>query len=226
MNEEIKYWHLRNHKLFWMLKNSEIDQLCVIVGFKKAFKDEIIYFADEPVKRIYFLKKGMIRIVETTSEGDEIVKDIIQAGDLFGELGLDTNGSNHEYAKVISTEVKICSFTLEDFEKIMIANPSVALSYTKFVGFKLMRLQNKYSNLIFKDVKERLIIFLLDWANREGVKEKNTVKIQNYLTHQDIASLICSTRQTVNQLLNELHTKNKIDYSRKEIIIHDITNLK
>jgi CRP/FNR family transcriptional regulator len=205
-----------------MLKNAEIEQLCVIIGFKKAYKSEFIYFAEEPIKRIYFLKKGMIKIAETGADGNEIIKDIIQQGDLFGELGLNEEGENHEYAQAISTEVKICSFTLPDFEKVLEANPSVALSYTKMVGFKFKRLQNQYSNLVFKDVKTRLTQFLKDWAEKEGIKENNKVRLENYLTHQDIASLVCSTRQTVNQLINELQNAGKIIYSRKEIVIPDI----
>lgn len=225
MKEDIKYWHLRNHKLFWMLKNSQIEQLCIIVGFKKAYKNEIIYFADEPIKRIFFLKKGMIKIVETNPNGEEVIKDIIKQGDLFGELGLNNESVNHEYAQALSDEVKICSFTLDDFEKVMEANPSVALSYTKLVGFKLLRLQNRYSNLVFKDVKTRLIDFIKDWSEKEGIRENNRIRIYNYLTHQDIASLVCSTRQTVNQIINELQSEGKIEYSRKEIVICDINKL-
>ena len=225
MNEDIKYWHLRNHKLFWMLKNAEIKELCIIMGFKKAYKNEVIYFADEPIKRIYLLKKGMIKIAETNADGNEIIKDIIQQGDLFGELGLNSESVNHEYAQAISDEVKICSFTLDDFEKVMEANPSVALSYTKLVGFKFMRLQNRYSNLVFKDVKTRVVDFIKDWAEKDGIKENNQIRLHNYLTHQDIASLVCSTRQTINQVVNELQAAGKLTYSRKEIIIPDIKKL-
>ncbi len=222
MQDEIKYWNLRNHKIFAMLNNAQISQLCIIVGFKKAFKNDIIYFADEPNKRIYLLKKGMIKIVETGKDGNEIIKDIIQQGDLFGQLALNADGDNHEYAQAISNEVKICSFTLEDFQKVMEANPSVALNYTKFVGFKFMRLQNRYSNLVFKDVKTRVIEFIKEWAEKEGKKENNQIRLQNYLTHQDIANLVCSTRQTVNQIINELEKDGKILFSRKEIIIPNI----
>ena len=45
MYEELKYWYLRDHKLFWTLSMSQIKQLCIITGFKKANKGDIIYFS-------------------------------------------------------------------------------------------------------------------------------------------------------------------------------------
>ena len=69
-------------------------------------------------------------------------------------------------------------------------------------------------------VKTRLQIFLNDWATKEGVKEGNNIAIQNYLTQQEIANLVCSTRQTVTQLLNDLQNEGKISYTRKKIVLH------
>jgi CRP/FNR family transcriptional regulator len=225
MSVEVKYWYLRNHKLFSTLSNSQISDLCIITRFKKANKGEIIYFADEPVQRIYFLKKGMIKIVEADKKGDEIIKDIIQQGDLFGEITLNNASKSHEYAQAMSSEVMICTFTLEDFEKLLEINPALALKFYKFVGFKFKRLQNRYANLVFKDVRSRLIDFLKEWAEREGETTDEGVLLHNYLTHQDIANLVCSTRQTITQLMNELEVDGKIQYSRKEIIFTDLQTL-
>ncbi len=225
MNSEIKYWHLRNHKLFSVLNNEQIEELCIIMKYKKALRNEIIYLSDESDKRIYFLKKGKVKIVEVGMNGNEIIKEILHPGDLFGEISLDHDMGNPEYAQAISPEVFICSFTLNNFENVLETYPSIALRFTKLVGFRLKRLNNSYSNLVFKDVKSRLLEFIKDWARREGTQSGLAVSIKNYLTHQDMASLICSTRQTVTQLMNELVEEGKITYSRKEIVIKDIQML-
>lgn len=221
MVEEVKYWHLRDHQLFSLLTNAQIEDLCIITRYKKAYKNEVIYFANESVKRIYLLKKGMIKIAEYGQDDKEITKDILQQGDLFGELSLDNEHSTSgEFAQAMSDEVIICTFLLSDFEKVLQQNPSVAISFTKLVGLKLKQLESRYNNLVFKDVKTRLQIFLNDWATKEGVKEGNNIAIQNYLTQQEIANLVCSTRQTVTQLLNDLQNEGKISYTRKKIVLH------
>lgn len=225
MYDELKYWYLRDHKLFWTLSMSQIKQLCIITGFKKAKKGDIIYFSSSDVPRIFLLKKGNIKIVSIDEEGNETIKEILQKGDLFGELSLEKDNDVNEYAKALTDEVSICSFLLSDFENLLVRNPTLALSYTKFVGLKMKRFKNNYSNLVSKDAKTRLITFLKDWAQREGKQNGNSFTIENYLTQTDIAQIICTSRQTATLLLNELEEQNLIYYNRKEIIIDDISKL-
>ena len=225
MSEELKYWYLRDHKLFWTLSMSQIKQLCIIVGYKKAKKGDIIYFSSSDVPRVFLLKKGNIKIVSVDEDGNETIKDIIQKGDLFGELELDSDRNSNEYAKALTDEVAICSFLLSDFENLLLQNPSLALSYTKFVGLKMKRIKNSYANLMSKDAKTRLLNFLKDWAEKEGRKDGNRIIIENFLTQNDSAQIICTSRQTATSLLNELEENGVMHYGRKEIIIEDITKL-
>jgi len=225
MYDELKYWYLRDHKLFWTLSMSQIKQLCMITGFKKAKKGDIIYFSSSDVPRVFLLKKGNIKIVSVDEEGNETIKDIIQKGDLFGELELDNDRNSNEYAKALTDEIIICSFLMSDFENLLLKYPSLALSYTKFVGLKMKRIKNNYANLISKDAKTRLYQFLKDWAEKEGKRIDNRVVIENYLTQNDMAQIICTSRQTATQLLNEMETNGLLHYNRKEIIIDDITKL-
>ena len=225
MYDELKYWYLRDHKLFWTLSMSQIKQLCMITSFKKAKKGDIIYFSSSDVPRVFLLKKGNIKIVSVDEEGNETIKDIIQKGDLFGELELDNDRNSNEYAKALTDDVTICSFLMSDFEELLLKYPSLALSYTKFVGLKMKRIRNNYSNLISKDAKTRLHQFLKDWAEKEGKCIDNSVVIENYLTQNDMAQIICTSRQTATQLINEMETKGLLIYNRKEISIPDITKL-
>ena len=113
--------------------------------------------------------------------------------------------------------MSICSFLLSDFEDLLVRNPSLALSYTKFVGLKMKRFKNNYSNLVTKDAKSRLSSFLKDWAQREGKFEGNKVVIENYLTQNDIAQIICTSRQTATLLLNELEEKTLFTTTEKRL---------
>jgi CRP/FNR family transcriptional regulator len=76
MYEDLKYWYLRDHKLFRTLSFGQIRQLCIITGFKSA-KGEIIYFSSSDLPRIFCLK-GNIKIVAVDEDGNETIKDIIQ----------------------------------------------------------------------------------------------------------------------------------------------------
>lgn len=228
MEQETKYWYLRNHVLFEQMTEAEINDLCIIMGFKRANKDEIIYFAHENIKRIYILKKGKIKIVNHDDAGGEVIIEILNEGDFFGEIPLSELGEDKtsEYAQVISDEVLMCSFTLENFEKVLAKNPALAIRYSKRIGDKLKTLESRYSDLVFKDVKTRVINFFKDFAKKEGKWEGQKVSIENFLTHQDIAKITGSTRQTVTTILNKLEAEGRIVFeSRKLVVIPDITAL-
>ena len=204
----------------------QLKQLCIITGFKKAKKGDIIYLYSSDAPKIYFLKKGNIKIAEIDEAGNEITKEIIQKGDLFGELSLDTTIKSNEYAQALTNDVTICSFLLSDFEALMEKYPGLALSYTKFVGLRFKKMSSNYSNLIFKDARSRLIYFIKEWALREGEFDGNKVKVLNYLTQQDTAQIICTSRQTITQLLNDFENTGLLTYNRQEIKIANIGQLK
>jgi CRP/FNR family transcriptional regulator len=225
MSDEVKYWHLRNHKLFWVLNNSQVRQLCIITNFKKARKGEIIDFGHSDVPRIYLLKKGNIKIVKIDEEGNELIIDVIQKGELFGELGFGEMANSNEYAKVLTDNVILCSFNVKDFERVLTEFPSLAITYTKIVGFQLKRVKNSYSNLFFKTAKQRLIAFLRDWIEREGKVIEGRAIISNYLTQEEISQIICTSRQTVTLIFNEWEQRGLIVYGRKEIIIENLKML-
>jgi len=60
--------------------------------------------------------------------------------------------------------------------------PTLALSHTKFIGLKLKKIKNNYSNLDSKDTKTGLVNFLKNWALKDGKLDSKKVIIENYLT--------------------------------------------
>lgn len=225
MQREIKYWYLRNYDLFAQLPKDQVNDLCKSARFLRMKKGQTIYFTDQDKKRMYFLINGKCKISEIDRLGNEMIKDIVLTGDLFGNLSNSGLGLTQEYAEVLSSEVIVCMYEMSDFEALMQKYPTLSYAFSQKMSDKLKRMELRYSNLVFKDVKERLKAFLQDWAQREGKSEAEGITIRNYLTHYEIASLISSSRQTVTTLINELKAEGKIEYSRSRIVIPDVKKL-
>lgn len=227
MNSDIKYWYLRNHNLFSALSDSDIQELCMISAFKTAKKGEIIYFSDQKIDRLYSLKQGRIKIAYYNEKQEEVVSEILKEGDIFGELTLKASeNTNQEFAQVISDEVSVCSFTLENFQSVLRKKPDLAITYTQMVGDKIKIIGSKYSDLIFKDVRSRVLNFFKLNAQHEGKWEGSKVELNMYFTHQDIANFIAASRQTVSTIINELIAEGKLIYDgRKKVVIPDFTKL-
>ncbi len=225
MNPDNNFFILRNHTLFKQLTAQECSQLNIMSGFINPPKNEFIYFNTYSNDRLYFLKKGYVKIGYVNDLGDEVIREVLQAGDVFGQIGLEKYDSEGEFAQAIKEPASICSFLIKDFEAILEKRPDLAISFTKLIGLKFTRLQNRLSNIVFKDVKSRLIDFFIELASKNNIEMLDFITINNFLTHADIASLIGSTRQTVTTLINKLEDEKLLVFGRKEIVIPSLKRL-
>ncbi len=146
---------------------------------------------------------------------------------MFGQVTLERNNLHGEFAQAYKNDVSLCAFTIEDFERLLKKKPELALKYSKQVGAKLKAIENRLINLLNKDVKTRLNHFFVAAPLNKifGERMPQGFCIPNYLTHEDIASLIGSSRQTVTTLINELETAGVLSYDRQQICFLDVKKL-
>jgi CRP-like cAMP-binding protein len=107
------------------------------------------------------------------------------------------------------------------FREIMDMSPQLNLSISKFIGFRLKRIEAHIEDLVFKNAEERVVAFLKRYANNFGKELADRIIVRPFLTHQEIAELTATARQTVNTVLNQLATDGIIDYSRRFFAIID-----
>src|SRR5258708_24478496 len=211
--DESLLW-IRNYDLWCQLSDEEYKELKVQHAVIEVPKGEYIYFEAYNINKIYFVKEGTIKIGYIDEEGNEKVKEIIQKGELFGQFSLERSNLHGEFAQAYKNDVSICAFTIDDFERLLKNRPALALKYSKQVVAKLRNIQNRLLNLLNKDVKTRLIHFL--WQLVEQNLGENTAEgfcIPNFLTHEDIATLIASTRHTLTPIINNLEQQATLSHN-------------
>ena len=222
---------IRNYNLWAHLSDEEYDELNLVHNYIEAAKGEYIYFEAFNHGKLYFIKDGFIRIGYIDEDGNEHIKEIIQSGEIFGQITLERENMKGEFAQAYKSDVSLCAFTVEDFQKLLQKRPELALKYSKQVGSKLRHLENRLVDLLNKDVKTRLLHFLwnlLQYHSSPGTVNINTAApfcIPNYLTHEDIAHLIGSSRQTVTTMINELALEGIVIYKRHEICFPDVNKI-
>lgn len=222
MNIEIKKHYFGSHSLSANLSNDQMNDVCSLAVFRSADKGDNVYFENDSDKRIYLVLKGVIKISEMGDNGNELIKEIIREGDFFGDIAFNNLGNQAEFATALIDDTVICSFNRAEFEAVLNRHAILALNFAKKVGGKLRKLESRHSNLVFNDVKTRLMNFFKDWAFSEGKQSGNKIILSNYLTHSDIAGLISTSRQSVTVLLNELKEMGFLNYTRKQFEITDV----
>jgi CRP/FNR family cyclic AMP-dependent transcriptional regulator len=220
-----KLWHLEQINLFKNLSDTELEELDDLTVMKTADKNQFIYFPKEPSKILFFLKAGRIKIGSYSQDGKEVIKAILYPGEVFGEMGIVGEESRKDFAVAMDADTRMCTLHVDQFVKMMHENSQLSLAVTKNIGEKLRNVERRLESLIFKDARERIIDFMKEMAIKYGKKIGVEVLVKHDLTHQDIASLTATSRQTVTTVLNDLKEKDLIYMERKRFLIRELDKL-
>jgi len=221
MYDDIKFVYLKSHPLFHGVPEQTIKDACSLVKVKTVYRGETFGFGEGNYSKLFLLIKGKIKITELDDTDNELIKDLLTAPDLFGDLSLEGKPSRDELAEALTSNTIICSFTIPDFKKLMQESPVIAFNFVNTVNRKLKSLEGRHSDLVFRDAKSRLIRFIKNWARTDGSRVGDKIILNNYLTHSDIAGVIATSRQSVNVLFNELRESGLLYYNRKKIELND-----
>lgn len=225
MSEESNIWFFENidlYKIFCPHNTKGMEDRHVFTSYKK---DQFIYFSNEPSSHIYLIASGRVKIGSYSNDGKEIIKAVLQKGEVFGEMAIFGEDKRTDFAQAMDNETSICPLTIDDMEDLMKENRSFTIKMRKLIGLRLLRAERKIESLVFKDARTRIIEYLADLAKDKGQKVGFEVLVKNFFTHQDIANMTATSRQTVTTVLNELRDKNLINFDRKRLLIRDLSNL-
>lgn len=226
MAEHTKFWYLKNFNIFEGMDDPTMKRVDEMTSMVKAKSHQPIYFPDAPSSSIFFLKEGHVKISRINAEGKELILDVMGPGEIFGELSLvDEEEKPSEIAQALD-DALICAMKNSDFEALLKSNPDLNFQITKRIGLRLRRIEERVSELIFKDVRKRIASFLVRYAEEFGKIKKGVVTVKTHLSHQEIALLTGSARQTVTTTLNEFRALDLIDFSRKGITIKEFEKLR
>ncbi len=214
---------IRNYHLFSKISEEEYESLNIVHHFLEAKKGEYIYFEAEYLNKLFFIKEGYIKIGFIDNNGNEVIREILQKGEIFGQFTLEKNNMNFEFARVHKTDISLCAFNVDSFQNLLSKNNHLAISFCKQVGNKLRKVESRLLNMLNGDVKSRLLCFFKELIQSNSDQlDGHHFSIDNFLTHEEISQLIGSSRQTVTNTLSELEAKGILQFNRKQIIVPDI----
>lgn len=162
-------------------------------------------------KLLYLIKSGKVRLYRLTESGKELTVDILETGHVFGEIGTFTTGSENLYAVAWEDSV-ICRIDRVQFEKIIRENPSISLKLLEIISSRLKEVEELLEYMAYSSTRKRLLFLLNKLTEKFGDKLSSSsaeewVALDIYITHQELASMMGSIRETVTALLNEFNAE-------------------
>ena len=214
-------WYFEDVNVFNLLCPHKFKEYQECHTFDRYKKNDYVYFESDAAKKVFLIEKGKVKIGYYTEEGLEVVNAILSKGELFGEKAILGEETRREFAQSVDNSTSICPISVDVMHDLMRDNKTFSLKIYKFLGFRIKKLERRIQLLLFKDIKTRLLEFLNELCEQYGHDcEKTGDKvIEHPYTQKDIASLIGTSRPTLNSLMNELKEAKIINFNRKEIRI-------
>ncbi|MEO0338436.1 MAG: Crp/Fnr family transcriptional regulator [Bacteroidota bacterium] len=225
MNRDLKMNMIEQFPLLTVLRPEEKQQLVQMMDYRRIPRYNTIYKAGEASDRIFFLTKGTIKIGLHSEDGKEVIKTLIHPFTIFGEKGLVGEKYRTEFAQSLKEEVQFFSVKADDFRRLMFSNFDLCNQVMSLFGTRLMKVENKLEALICKDARTRIVEFIKSAIVERGQRVGYEMLLRHSLTHQDIANITHTSRQTVTLVLNELKKSNLIYFNRGRILVRDIAKL-
>ncbi len=223
--KEAAYWYLENidmRDVFCPIKMKDnMDNAHVT----KVKKNSFIFMPEDKSDRVFLIVEGQVKIGTYSENGKELTKTILQKGEVFGELALVGESKRKDFAYAIEDSA-FCDIPTENLKMMMKERGNLSLFFMKIMGSRVLEMEKRLESMVFKDSRTRVVEFLLELVNKKGQRVGYEWVVRNFLTHQEIANITATSRQTVTTILNELKTHNLITFNRKRLLVRDLELLK
>jgi CRP/FNR family transcriptional regulator, cyclic AMP receptor protein len=186
-----------------------------------------IFFApEESGDRLYLLRRGRVRIYKLSPEGRALTLLILEPSSLFGEMALAEDWVHDSFAESM-TECGIGTIGRDDLRHALNAYPAAALRFMNIMSRRLRALERKLADIAFKSVPQRLATVLLNLADTHEAyaRPASPPAVVRY-THQQLAEMIGSYRETVTKAIGEFREAGLIRVEEDAIYLTDMARLR
>jgi CRP/FNR family transcriptional regulator len=211
---------LQQLHLFSGLSPHEMELVNRIAIPRLYRKKSAIFIEGAEKEAVFFIQDGLVKAYKTDEEGREHIVSLLQTGDLFPHTGF-FNHAPYPATTEALVDTHLLAIPVRDFELLIMEMPSIAVKLIDVMGAKLIELQQRLQQMSRHDVNGKLASLLKQLATKHGEVKDGQIHIDLPITNQELASLIGTSRETVNRFLNQLKKQNAIKTTRSGMIILD-----
>ncbi|MCX8089049.1 MAG: Crp/Fnr family transcriptional regulator [Meiothermus ruber] len=177
-----------------------------------ARRNSYVCYPEDEAKTLYYVLEGWVRLFQLGSQEEEITLTVVGAGDIFGEGALLPGEQYGMFAEPL-VDCELLSASREDLLRLMGRFPEAQAAFVLLLSRRLRKTEERLRDLRFKEVLPRLAKALL------SAMHKGKEGLEVTLSHQDLAHLAGSTRETITKVLGELAMNDTIELGYRRILI-------
>jgi CRP/FNR family transcriptional regulator, cyclic AMP receptor protein len=209
---------LARSPVFGTLPADVLERLAASMQRRIYRRGQVVFHQDDPGASVHVIETGRVKVALTTPEGEELLLRVMGEGEIFGELALL---DGRPRSATISALEETVTHVLErsTFLDFLRAHPEASLDLCRALAELIRRLTEQVEDLALLDVPRRLERKLLELADAHGESTPQGIRIDVRLTQSELASMIGTSRASVNHYLASLEARGIIRRDGQRIVL-------
>jgi CRP-like cAMP-binding protein len=207
---------LRAIPLFSHVADGDLEQIASHLIERRYPRNTTIVEEGLPGDYMYIIREGRVKVTKLSEDGREKILAFFEPGQFVGEMALLERAPRSASVKTLSP-VRVLALSRADFTGLIRKSPDLAISVIRELSGRLRALNDQASALSFQRVKDRTKGLLIRLAKEEAADGDHL--ITPALTHQQIADMIGTSRETVTRVVKELKGSGWLSQESKRYVI-------
>jgi CRP/FNR family cyclic AMP-dependent transcriptional regulator len=178
-----------------------------------------LFFQGDPGSGLFVVANGLVKVVVTSEDGEEMVLVTLGPGEALGELAVVDGGPRSAAAEALEPTSALL-ITRPVVLELAARDPALTEALLKALGGLLRRLTEQASDLVFLDLPGRMAKLLAGLAAERGTATAEGIELDANLTQTDLAGMVGASRQSVNQILQGFARRGYLQVRGRRIVIH------
>lgn len=216
---------MQRHWLFADLDETEWAELTRAATRTCVADGTLLFRRDDPTPGLHLVEEGAIKLYSITPEGAERIIDIIGPGEFCGEMGVINQAPSVAWGEALG-ETRLVIIPAAAVERLLQTAPLVGWKISRVLAAKLRRAGEALDEALFLRSRVRVLRHLVRLAERHGQPEGTGLVIGLRLTHEELAHLVGTARETVSRTLAELQGQGLLAFRGRALWVRDLAGLR
>ncbi|MFD1626890.1 Crp/Fnr family transcriptional regulator [Azospirillum griseum] len=216
---------LRRNRLLEELDAIQMAELLTLGYVGRFSHDQMIFEKGDSGDCLYAVLKGQIAIRTSSADGKTMLLNILNSGDVLGEIGL-LDGRERTASAVAIGPTELYRIDRNDFIPFLERHPRLCTRMMIVLCERLRWVSENIEDAVFHDVPRRLARRLLHLADSYGQESPLGVRITQPMSQEALANMLGVTREMVNKSLGALRKSGIVTYAKGFIVINNLSLLK
>jgi len=216
--------YLKNAFVFSALAARDLKAITKALVERQYKAGEVIFWEKDVGNLMYIIRDGLVKIERRERWGKVKTLALLGAGECFGEMAIFGEGIRSATARVLE-DSDMLVIDRESFMDVLQRNAQVAFNMIRVLCRRLAAADTQITDIAFKNVNGRVASQLLALSDQYGVEKEGAKTINLTLTHQDIAEMVGTNRESVSRALGAFRREGSIVMRGRKIVVLDVKAL-